>query len=106
MRLFLLLFAALSGCSTLQSRLAEAPNYSRMTAKTVSAFQACFVPTTANQNVNYLPRGNGGTFTATAGPQNYVMWAVTIDDLGTERRVSLHSVGPNRAMVTKIEGCL
>jgi hypothetical protein len=99
-------FIALAGCSTLQSRLEGPPDFSRTTQTSLAAFQKCFVAATANQNVAYLPTGNGGTFTASAGPQDYVFWAVTIDDLGNERRVTVHAVGSGKIVIREVESCL
>lgn len=105
MRLILLALA-ISGCSSLQSRLDDAPAYAETSQVSVAAFQSCFVTATADQHVSWLPRGTGGVFTATAGPQNYVMWAVTIDDLGSTRRIEAHSVGPSGRLQGKIDSCL
>lgn len=99
-----------AGCSTVQARLDDPPIFSRTTPTTVGSFQSCFVAATANLNVNYLPRGNGGTFTSTAGPQNYVLWLVNIDDLGAERRVSVHAVdsiwGKDKRLPAIVESCI
>ncbi len=88
----------------------DPPIFSRSTSTTLATFQSCFTAATAGENVNYLPRGNGGTYKSSAGPQDYVLWIVNIDDLGTERRVAIHAVdsmwGPNEGIVSKVEGCI
>ena len=71
-------------------------------------FNKCFVRATGNENVNYLPGLNGGTFKSTAGPQNYVFWLVTVDDQGSERRITVQAVNGaiGRKAVAKVDGCL
>jgi hypothetical protein len=86
----------------------DPPVFDRSTATTVAAFQGCFVPATANENVSYLPRANGAQFKSTAGPQNYVFWIVNIDDLGDQRRVTVHAInsGIGNRITPKVQGCL
>lgn len=104
----LLAFAALAACSTVRSRMSEPPLFAFVTERPASAFNECFVGATGNENVSYLPRVNGGTFKASAGPQNYVFWLVTVDDLTDRRRISVQAVnsGIGRKVAAKVRGCL
>lgn len=107
--IFLFALVSLTACSTISSRRDEAPSLEQMTAKSLQDFQGCFAEKTANQDVAYLPRQNGATFSAGAGPQHYVFWVVDVDDLGQQRRVSVYAVnGPtarNQA-IPAVTACL
>jgi hypothetical protein len=92
--------AALAGCSTVESRRDQPPVSERMTPVSLQQFQGCFAEHTARQHVEYLPRTNGGTFTSSGGPQNYIYWLVDVDDLGTARRIRVYSV--SRKMANKL----
>lgn len=84
---------ALCACSTVQSRRDKEPVFQQTTDKSVAAFQGCFAERTANLNgVQFLPRAKGGSFSNRGGPQAYVFWVVDIDDLGSERHVTLYAV--------------
>jgi hypothetical protein len=91
--------AALAGCSTVESRRDQPPVSERLTQVSLQQFQGCFAERTSGQHVEYLPRTNGGSFSASAGPQNYVSWVVDVDDLGTARRVRVFAV--NRRLAEK-----
>lgn len=84
--------ALLAGCSTVSSRRDNPPIFDQTTRVSLAAFQGCFGDRTAAQQVNYVPRTNGGSFSAGAGPQRYVFWVVDIDDLGTGRRIRVYAV--------------
>jgi len=101
---------ALAGCSTLQSRRDDPPIFQQTTAISVQDFQGCFAEKTAKQDVQYLPRRNGGTFSSGAGTQRYILWVVDVDDLGAERRVTVHAVdsiwGPNKKIIAEVQACM
>jgi hypothetical protein len=104
----LLALVALSACSTVESRMDAPPLFSFETPLSVAAFNECFVRATAGENVNYLPRERGGTFKASAGPQDYVFWLVTIEDLGSDRRASVQAVNSamGRKAAAKVQSCI
>lgn len=110
MRRFASVAAALviAGCSTVQSRMDAEPMFTKTTAASLMDIQGCVTRATANENVNYLPTARGGMFKSTAGPQEYVFWLLSIDDLGSERRVSVRAVnrGIGDKLVQKIQSCL
>lgn len=109
MRPLLVLFAFLCACSTVESRREQTPVFQQLTAASLSTFQGCFAEKTASQDVSYLPKAGGGSFSAGAGPQHYVFWVVDVDDLGSQRRVSLYAVnaGTGRQMaLPAIQACL
>jgi hypothetical protein len=99
---------ALLGCSTVQSRMEGPPLYMKTSPVSAQAFNDCFVRATGNQNVNYLPSAKGGTFKATAGPQEYVFWLVSVDDLGTSRQITVRAVNSRmgRGITEKVDACL
>jgi hypothetical protein len=84
------------------------PIFTQTTATPLATIQGCITRATANENVNYLPTATGGLFKSTAGPQEYVFWLLSIDDLGTERRVSVRAInrGIGDKLVGKIRSCL
>jgi hypothetical protein len=106
-RIPLLLAVAITACSSVQSRMSDAPMFTRTTATSSAQFNECFVRATGNENVTYLPRLNGGTFKSSAGPQDYVFWLVTVDDLGNERRITVQAVNQaiGRKAAHKVEAC-
>lgn len=89
---WLFVILLLSACSTVETRRAQMPKLEIYTVVGLSKLQGCFANQTSNQNVQYLPRENGGTFSMGAGPQRYVFWTVDIDDLGTQRRVRGYAI--------------
>lgn len=86
----------------------QPPVFSQTTAAPLTAIQGCITQATTNENVSYLPTERGGMLKSTAGPQNYVFWIVTIDDLGTERRVAVHAIneGIGNKIVPKVQACI
>lgn len=101
---------AIAGCSTVQSRRDDPPILQQTTAVSLQDFQGCFAERTAKHNVQYLPRRNGGTFSMGAGPQRHIFWVVDVDDLGSERRVSVYAPdsiwGQNREIIPDVQACL
>jgi len=108
MRLALLLVFALSACSTVASRRDQAPDFTLSGGASLQQFQGCFAERTAKQQVVYLPRASGGSFSSGAGPQRYVAWLVDVDDLGASRRVSIHAVNSMiaRQVAVDVRACL
>jgi hypothetical protein len=103
----------LAGCSTVADRRADPPIFQRTSTVSLQAFQGCFANRMANQDIQYLPRGNGGTYTAgftASGMPRYVTWLVDVDDLGSERRVTIYAVdsirGPDKGIIADVEACL
>jgi hypothetical protein len=87
--------AALPACSTVQSRRDQPPVFEQTTSTSLKAFAGCFSDKTAKQDVQYLPRPNGATFSSGAGPQHFVFWVVDVDDLGDRRIAKVYAVnGP------------
>ena len=86
----------------------RAPVFNQATAKPLTSIQGCITQATTSENVSYLPTEKGGMLKSTAGPQNYVFWIVNIDDLGTERRVTVHAInsGIGNRIVPKVQACL
>jgi hypothetical protein len=99
---------AASACSSVQSRMGDAPIFSQTTAASLTGLQGCITQATGNENVSYLPTATGGMFKSTAGPQDYVFWLLNIDDLGAKRRVTVRAVNSRlgEKLVRKIQGCL
>lgn len=102
----------LAGCSTTQSRRDDPPIFQQTTAAPLADIQGCIAETTAKQNVQFMPRRNGGTFTAghTSAISRYVFWVIDVEDLGTERRVTVYAVdsifGPDTKLIRQIQPCL
>jgi hypothetical protein len=96
----------LAGCSTVDSRRQQAPVFQQSVSTPAKDFEGCFADKTAGQNVAYLPRARGGSFSAKAGPQNYVFWVVDIDDLGAERRIALYAVNSRLARKSALPAIL
>jgi hypothetical protein len=84
------------------------PMFTQTTSAPLANIQGCVTRATGDENVNYLPTASGGMFKSTAGPQEYVFWLLSIDDLAAERRVTVHAVnrGVGQKLVTKIQSCL
>lgn len=107
-RLIVLVAVTLGGCSTVESRLEEPPLFNTMTSASIVSLQGCISTATAKENVSYLPTATGGLFKSTAGPQSYVFWTVSIDDLGDRRRVTVHAVNgrTGRVLIRRIAHCI
>lgn len=99
---------ALAGRSTVESRREKAPYLEQMTPKSLADFQGCFAERVARQHVSYIPKLNGGSFSAHGGPQEYVYWVVDIDDLGAARRIRLYAINggtARHAAIPAISSC-
>lgn len=107
MKRFPALVLALTGCSTVQGRLADEPQSVWTTKVPSASFNECFVRSTANENVAYLPRHNGGTFKSSAGPQNYVFWLLTVSETGPERQIVIQALNQTiaRKVAVKAKAC-
>lgn len=107
MRMIVALALLTSGYSTVSSRLSEEPQLTRTTTVSVDAFNQCFVLATGKESVSYLPAPKGGMFKATAGPQDYVFWIVSIADQGSSRLISIRGVNEKvaRQIARKVDAC-
>lgn len=106
----------LAACSTIETRRHDPPIFTGTTQRSLAEFQQCFTNVMSGDgDLNYLPRGTGGTYSSgvTGGAfasSRYTVWVLDIDDAGSERRLSLYSVyaipGPRRTLIAKVQGCL
>lgn len=102
----------IGGCSTVESRRQGPPLFEQSTNRSLADFEGCFSNAVANQNeVRFMPRANGGTYSALIGfYQNFVPWVVDVDDLGATRRVTVHAGGsiwgPDKKTVRQVQACI
>lgn len=109
MKGILLIGLFVTACSTVESRRSGPPVAVMVAKRSLQDFQGCFAQKTANLQVVYLPRANGGSFSAGAGPQRYISWVVDVDDLGPDRRVTVYALNSKVArgsVLPAVEACL
>lgn len=101
MRAMIVLFVILTGCSTTQSLQAKAPVFQQTTGASLAQVQGCIAQRTANQNVQYLPRPAGATFSGgvITGAARYVTWVADLDDLQSDRRVTVYATRANSKLI-------